>query len=70
MKILVDEMPQNPSDCPYSELRGNLRGDIWTGCTKGTFVCQDTKKCKFFKAITDYEVDIYGCPVHGIIVDK
>lgn len=57
MKILVDKMPENPIDCPYSEIREKNKECWWVSCTKGSFVCEDTKNCKYFRAITDFEVE-------------
>lgn len=65
MKIIVDELPERPIDCPYSEV-----DDVgWIFCAKGCFVCEDTKQCKFFKTISDYKVDVYGSPTYGVLID-
>ena len=55
MKILVDEIPKDPRDCPQSAIRESKDKYWWISCTKGSFVCEDTKRCKYFKAIADYE---------------
>lgn len=65
MRIIVDEMPKEPKDCLYSEVRNQ-----WVTCTKGNFVCENTKRCKYLKSILGYKVDVYGSPVHGVIIEK
>lgn len=57
MKIIVDEMPKEPIDCPYSEVREKDKTCWWIACTKGRFVCKDTKDCKYFKPITDFHAE-------------
>lgn len=69
MKIIVDEIPKEPKDCPYSEVRIH-KAHQWVTCTKGNFMCEDTKQCKYFKSILDYKVDVYGNPVCGVIIEK
>lgn len=69
MRIIVDEIPKEPKDCPYSETRKHKERQ-WVTCTKGSFVCEDTKQCKYLKSILDYKVDVYGNPVHGVIIEK
>lgn len=49
MKILVDEMPKNTEECPYSEIHGNAKGDTWFGCRySGITACSDVSKCPYF----------------------
>lgn len=52
MKILVDEMPKNTEECPYSQKEGNKHGDTWFGCTyRGVIACFDVNKCPYFTAL-------------------
>lgn len=53
MKILVDEMPKTPNDCPYGEYQRNARGDSWVGCKKRSITCINTKMCPVFTEHTD-----------------
>lgn len=47
MKILVDKMPTNPSECPYSYGRYNKNWCYYRKNDVST-CCEDTKKCKWF----------------------
>lgn len=69
MRIIVDEIPEEPKDCPYSETRKHKERQ-WATCTKGSFACENTKQCKYLKSILDCKVDVYGNPVHGVIIEK
>ena len=60
MKIIVDKMPEHPIDCRYSEIREKDKKCWWVSCTKGQFVCEDTKNCKYFRSITDFNMDESG----------
>lgn len=51
MKIIVDEMPINPEDCPYSSRNENINRDHWIGCNLRSIVCTDTSNCQIFKDI-------------------
>lgn len=57
MQILVDKMPEDPEDCPYASYVSNRCGDGWVSCQKASIVCEDTSKCPFFRAITDFMND-------------
>ena len=71
MKIIVDELPKRPIDCPYSKIVTETDKHCWWSfCSRGGFICKDTNQCKFLKPITEYKVDVYGSPVYGAIVDK
>ena len=63
MKILVDEIPKEPSECVFSTT--NFYGKFickFTNCT----IC-DVENCIYIKSIKDYKVDVYGSPVYGVI---
>lgn len=63
MKIIVDELPKEPNDCPYSKIVTEAY------CSRSGYVCKDTKQCKFLKPISDYKVDVYNSPVYGVLKD-
>ena len=70
LKILVDELPKRPIDCPYSKIVTEKDNHCWWSfCSKGGFVCKDTKQCGFLKPITEYKVDVYNSPVYGVITE-
>ena len=52
MRIIVDEIPKEPIDCLYSEVR-KRNEHHWIVCTKGDFVCKDTKQCKYLVALDE-----------------
>ena len=70
MRLLVDEMPKEPRDCPYGWVDIVCDREV-VFCTKQSIAisCNDTKECEFFKSIKDYKVDVYGSPVYGVITD-
>lgn len=39
MKIVVDQMPDKPSDCPHSIYR-DAKSSGWYGCSKRSIVCE------------------------------
>ena len=57
MKILVDEMPKSTKECPYSDIRGNAKGETWFGCryNDGVIACFDVNKCRYFTAFMEKE---------------
>ena len=57
MKILVDEMPKEPYDCPHSVLVTNGKIE-WLKCSKSKndFKCENTSDCPFYKSIHDYKI--------------
>lgn len=57
MKLIVDEMPKNTKGCPYSEIRGNEKGDTWFGCryNGGVTACFDVSKCPYFTSFMEKE---------------
>lgn len=52
MKILVDEMPKEPKECPYSYQRYD---SYWCYYLRETCSpnCDDTSKCKWFTELKD-----------------
>ena len=56
MKLLVDEMPKTPTDCPYGD---DFNGSCSVLCTYHSEKkhvleeCSDTRDCPYFKAIGD-----------------
>lgn len=57
MKIIVDEMPSTPQDCPHSIWSKDDEGNFIRTCEykgRGVFgplrVCKDTRECPYFKA--------------------
>lgn len=55
MKILVDEMPEYPMECRYSEEVGNMEYH-WRHCNYGgNIACKDTKNCPFFMSFDNYK---------------
>ena len=57
LKILVDEMPKEPYDCPHSVLVTNGKIE-WLKCSKSKndFKCENTSDCPFYKSIHDYKI--------------
>lgn len=54
MKILVDEMPSHPMDCPHAEIDGDMEYQWWH-CNYGDCGCKITKDCPFFMSFEDYK---------------
>lgn len=55
MKILVDEMPEHPMECRYSEIAGNMKYQWWH-CNYGdNIACENTKNCPFFMSFDNYK---------------
>ncbi len=59
MKILVDEMPETPKDCPFCQ-EYETRGDVECRCKYNPTAyfdyiryCEDTHDCPYFRAIGD-----------------
>lgn len=48
MKIIVDEMPKHPFDCPLSK----MKNDDWI-CSKYNSIC-NIDMCDLLKSITDF----------------
>ena len=48
MKILVDKMPETPTDCPYSDTRSTFDGTKIYDCALGKCECTNTNKCTIF----------------------
>ena len=48
MKIIVDEMPKHPFDCPLSK----MKNDDWI-CSKYNSIC-NIDMCNLLKSITDF----------------
>lgn len=54
MKILVDKLPDEPKQCPYSEYRQNVKKYSWYGCSKCSLVCEIGKpgwECPVFTGL-------------------
>ena len=51
MKIIIDEMPKLPSDCPLSK----MQNDDWI-CGKYNSIC-NIDMCDLLKPITDFCID-------------
>lgn len=65
MKILVDDMPKDRNDCPWSEYEhATWTHSVFYFCTypRPEGVCNGTDKCPFFMSFKDY----MGRPVVGI----
>lgn len=55
MKIVVDQMPDKPSDCPYSICR-DAKSSGWYGCSKRSIVCeigQPGRECPIYIGLSD-----------------
>ena len=59
MKILVDEMPSYPIDCPHAEIEGNMEYQWWHCNYGGNVDCENTKDCPFFMSFEDYKNRTY-----------
>lgn len=68
MKILVDEMPSRPMDCPHSEPSGNMEYQWWH-CNYGDCGCKNTNSCPFFMSFEDYKHRTYGRTRYTPIMD-
>ena len=59
MKILVDEMPKSPKDCPFCQDYGDRCGSEYrckynpTAYYDYIHYCEDVHDCPYFKAIGD-----------------
>lgn len=65
MKILIDEMPNKPSECKYSAYNRNGRGDAWYGCSLGTHTCS-LPDCPHFVALSACKnemIDVYSAEI-------
>ena len=69
MKILVDEMPSRPMDCPYAEMEGNMEYQWWY-CNYGECGCKNTKDCLFFMSFEDYKNRTYERTRYTPIMDQ
>lgn len=69
MKILVDEMPSHPMDCPHSELSGNIEYQWWHCNYGGNIGCKNTKGCPFFMSFEDYKNRTYERTRYTPIMD-
>lgn len=58
MKIIVDEMPKHPFDCPLSK----MKNDDWI-CSKYNSIC-NIDMCDLLKPITDF------CIVEEVYMDS
>ena len=70
MKILVDEMPSRPMDCPHSELSGNIEYQWWHCNYGGNIGCKNTKGCPFFMSFEDYKNRTYERTRYTQIMDQ
>ena len=70
MKILVDEMPSHPMDCPHSELSGNIEYQWWHCNYGGNIGCKNTKGCPFFMSFEDYKNRTYERTRYTQIMDQ
>lgn len=57
MRIIVDEMPRTPHDCPYSV----YSGEKWCSCSKRAIVCQIGEhgwQCPIFTEMKCYKEEL------------
>lgn len=67
MKILVDEMPMDKSDCPYSEFFAS--GSTCTYFCQfhdSNKYCNWPSKCPFFMSFKDYQ-NRTACTINGVV---
>lgn len=64
MKIIVDEMPKEPRDCPYSKTRQVIKPGALSlieegiGCIKKRCIddeCNNVNECPFFVGINEIQ---------------
>ena len=65
MKIIVDEMPKHPFDCPLSK----MKNDDWI-CNKYNSIC-NIDMCDLLKPITDFCIgeEVY-MDSSGVVIKK
>lgn len=64
MKILVDEMPKNIENCPYSIYEPatcSYSGFYFCSYQAPSGICSGTDKCSFFMSFDDYKKESGWC---------